>query len=438
MFRSGDDVGRAWDEAEAILLACEDIEAVMATIRDAGSPVEARRALKARHGFTGRQAAVLLTLPVLSFTRSERERLDESRRARMALLADVTGAIPAVREPAAEIFPETGPEAGAASGPESFQGTAPVAFVAESHPAASTVGRPGQADRDERADWNVWESEFDGTLDRIQSVMDEHYGVAPGEATKATEAADSPGLPAPSSPLSAPSPTPPTPPPSSTPPPSPSSAPERSVAPSRSRSGRRSSRGEPEVAADVIDEQIGELCVAIAEFLRVAPPVSPSLDDPREATSPTGQLLGSCGVDDATGVRTLLWHLRRTGLESVEALLPFAEPLPGARGFDIQSAQFEAAMVAGALGAEPGGTASWTGRLWPIADRRGFGYAVHYRPGPGSGAVWAYGGGEPLHHLWDSVVDMLVELYQSLTAGEPIDGALGTVVDGRVVWTNLA
>lgn len=414
LFRPGDDVGRAWDEAEAVLRACDDLEGVMATIRDAASPVEARRALKTGFGFTGRQAAVLLTLPVLSFTRSERDRLDESRRSRMELLADVTGAIPAVREPVAEALPEPGPE------PFQETGQGRVALVAESQPAAPT----GQAGYTEQADWSVWESEFDGTLDRIQSVMDERYGIAladgiaPTEETGAPRSADGPGLPAPTSPTPS------------------SSAPEPAVA--SSRSGRRSARAEPEDAADVLDEQIGELCEAIAGLLQVEPPASPWLDDPREATSPTGQLLGSCGLDDATGVRTLLWHLRRTGLESVEALLPFAEPLPGARGFDVQSVQFEAAMGAGGLGSEPGGTASWTGRLWPIADRRGFGYAVHYRPGPGAGVVWAYGGGEPLHRIWDSVVDMLAELYQSLSAGESIDGALGTVIDGRVVWTNLA
>ena len=69
-------------------------------------------------------------------------------------------------------------------------------------------------------------------------------------------------------------------------------------------------------------------------------------------------------------------------------------------------------MAAGGLGPEPVGGSTWTGRLWPIAERRGFGYAVHYRPGPGAGTVWAYGGGEPLHLLWDSVIDMLGELYR--------------------------
>src|SRR5699024_1868336 len=45
-FGPGDDVGRAWDEAEAILLACDDLDAVMETIHGAETPVEARRALK--------------------------------------------------------------------------------------------------------------------------------------------------------------------------------------------------------------------------------------------------------------------------------------------------------------------------------------------------------------------------------------------------------
>src|SRR5699024_12808096 len=65
----GADVGRAWDEAEAILLACDDLDAVMETIHGAETPVEARRALKCGFGFTGRQAALLLTLPVLSLDR---------------------------------------------------------------------------------------------------------------------------------------------------------------------------------------------------------------------------------------------------------------------------------------------------------------------------------------------------------------------------------
>src|SRR5690606_16698427 len=97
-FEPGDDIGRAWDEAEAILRACEDLDGVMAVIRDAESPVAARRALKLGFGFTGRQAALLLTLPVMAFTRSERSRMAESRRARVDLLADVTGILPAIRD----------------------------------------------------------------------------------------------------------------------------------------------------------------------------------------------------------------------------------------------------------------------------------------------------------------------------------------------------
>ena len=46
-------------------------------------------------------------------------------------------------------------------------------------------------------------------------------------------------------------------------------------------------------------------------------------------------------------LRTLLWHLRRTGLDSVEGLLPFAEPLTTERGFDVQAARYEDAMGAG-------------------------------------------------------------------------------------------
>ena len=129
-FEPGDDVGRAWDEAEAILLACEDLDAVMETIRSAESPVEARRALKLGFGFTGRQAALLLTLPVLSFTRSERDRMHAGRRARVDLLADVTGVIPVVRD----VEPEPPREA----------------------PAAEAT----------------WDAEFDGALDRIRSAMD--------------------------------------------------------------------------------------------------------------------------------------------------------------------------------------------------------------------------------------------------------------------------
>ena len=40
--------------------------------------------------------------------------------------------------------------------------------------------------------------------------------------------------------------------------------------------------------------------------------------------------------------------------------------------------------------------------------------------------------------MWDSVVDLLVEVYRSLTAGDPCDAAVGAVLDGRVAWTNLS
>ena len=149
-------------------------------------------------------------------------------------------------------------------------------------------------------------------------------------------------------------------------------------------------------------------------------------------------LLDSCGVDDATGIRTLLWHLHRTGLDSVEGLFPFAEPLTAGQGFDAQSAQFEKAMAIGGLGSRPSSSVHWASRLWPIADRRGFGYAVVIGDDQDAGSVWAYGGDEPLHRMWDSVVDLLVEVYRSLTAGDPCDAAVGAVLDGRVAWTNLS
>lgn len=133
----------------------------------------------------------------------------------------------------------------------------------------------------------------------------------------------------------------------------------------------------------------------------------------------------------------MLWHLRRTGLDSVEGLFPFAEPLTAAQGFEVQAARFEQAMGTGTLGSEPGGDATWAGRLWPFAERSGFGYAVCYRAGRDAGSVWAYGGGQPLHRMWDSVVDLLVELYQAFTVGAPCDSALAAVADGRVVWSNL-
>lgn len=427
-FEPGDDVERAWDEAEAVLLACNDLDAVMGTIRDAESPVEARRALKFGFGFTGRQAALLLTLPVLSFTRSERERMHESRRARMELLADVTGAIPVVRAPvASDHRPVVSDHRPAVVEPVATGSPTSEPPAAEQAEQAGSVATESVAPA--MSGWTAWEDEFDGTLDRIRSVMDEHYGVAPavvpdpppvavdvarsGGVAGETAAADFADF-ADSH-----------------------AAVAGEVVPGR-RAGRRSSSGRPEEATAVLDEQIGELCEAIAALLEVDVAASSRLDDPRDSLSPSGQLLDSCGLDDSTGVRTLLWHLRRTGLESVEALLPFAEPLTGSRGFEVQSVRFEDAMSSGGLGPEPVGGSTWTGRLWPIAERRGFGYAVHYRPGPGVGAVWAYGGGEPLHLLWDSVVDMLGELYRALTVGEPCDAALAAVVDGRVVWTNLS
>ena len=96
------------------------------------------------------------------------------------------------------------------------------------------------------------------------------------------------------------------------------------------------------------------------------------------------------------------------------------------------------AMALGGLGSDPGAGGTWTGRLWPIAERRGYGYAVSYRTGPDAGSIWAYGGEEPLHRVWDSVVDLLVELYQALTTGEPFDAAVAAAANGRVVWTNLS
>ncbi|WP_404850791.1 DNA gyrase subunit A [Dietzia kunjamensis] len=369
-FEPGDDIGRSWDEAEAILRACEDIDGVMAAIRDAESPVEARRALKLGFGFTGRQAALLLTLPVMAFTRSERTRMDEGRRARMDLLADVTGFLPAIPD-------EPSPP--------------PPAPLRTVPPAAEE-------------DWVAgggWSEEFDGALARISSAM--------GESRTAPDSEPHPDPPA-------------------------------SGTGGRSAGGRRSMVGQDDASA-VLDEQIGELADALAELLRVAPVVAsdgaPCTDDPRWSASSSGALLDRCGVDDATGIRTMLWHLRRTGLDAVEGLFPFAEPLTAAQGFDVQAARFEQAMGAGTLGSEPGGDATWAGRLWPFAERSGFGYAVSYRAGRDAGSVWAYGGGQPLHRMWDSVVDLLVELYQAFTVGAPCDSALAAVADGRVVWSNL-
>ncbi|EFV93327.1 hypothetical protein ES5_01483 [Dietzia cinnamea P4] len=398
-FEPSDEVGRAWDEAEAILRACDDLNAVMAVIHDADSPVEARRALKRDFGFTGRQAALLLTLPVMSFTRSERERLAGGRRARLELLADVTGALPAV--PADGGVQESAPGDGqsAASG---------LAHAEPAHaappPADVDSDSPAPAGPDDE-----WSAEFDGALARISGAMAASWGdVVPD--------------PAPTDDLAAPR----------------DPAPIAAAPAGPSRPGRRSVAVEQEASA-VLDEQIGELCDALAELLRVPAPAPAvvAVDDPRSSESPSGVLLDGSGVDDETGIRTLLWHLRRTGLDSVEGLLPFAEPLTTERGFDVQAARYEDAMGAGVLGFEPGGDAIWAGRLWPIAERSGFGYAVSYRGGPVAGSVWAYGGGQPLHRLWDSVVDLLVELYQAFTAGLPCDSALAAVAGGRVVWSNL-
>lgn len=368
-FEPSDEVGRAWDEAEAILRACDDLDAVMATIHDAASPVEARRALKREFGFTGRQAALLLTLPVMSFTRSERDRLAGGRRARLELLADVTGVLPAV--PAEPAVAEPAP-----------------AELATAEPAVAEPA-PGLA-----ASGEAWTAEVDGALARISSAMEESWGEAPGEPCPAADASPRPV--------------------------------------------RRSVVGEQD-ASEVVDEQIGELCDALADLVSVAAPALEvaALDDPRRPDSPSGVLLDGCEVGDDTGLRTLLWHLRRTGLDSVQGLFPFAEPLPAERGFDVQAARYAEAMSASVLGFEPGGDATWSGRLWPIAERSGFGYAVSYRSGPDEGSVWAYGGGEALHRLWDSVLDLLVELYQAFTAGAPCDSALAAVAAGRVVWTNL-
>ncbi|MCT2059259.1 DNA gyrase subunit A [Dietzia cinnamea] len=391
-FEPSDEVGRAWDEAEAILRACDDLDAVMAAIHDADSPVEARRTLKRDFGFTGRQAALLLTLPVLSFTRSERERLAGGRRARLELLADVTGVLPAV--PADGGVPESTPAAS-----ESTH-TKP-AHVA---PPPAEVGPDDE-----------WSAEFDGALARISGAMAASWGDAVPDLAPAPDPthADDPAVPR-------------------------EPAPTAAAPAGPSRPGRRSAAVEQDAWA-VLDEQIGELCDALAKLLRVPAPAPAvvAVDDPRSSDSPSGVLLDGSGVDDETGIRTLLWHLRRTGLDSVEGLLPFAEPLTTERGFDVQAARYEDAMGAGVLGFEPGGDATWAGRMWPIAERSGFGYAVSYRGGPDAGSVWAYGGGQPLHRLWDSVVDLLVELYQAFTAGAPCDSALAAVAAGRVVWTNL-
>lgn len=404
-FEPSDEVGRAWDEAEAILRACDDLDAVMAAIHDADSPVEARRALKRDFGFTGRQAALLLTLPVLSFTRSERERLAGGRRARLELLADVTGVLPAV--PADGGVPESAP---AAEEPAHAEPAQAEPAQAAPRPAEFDPTAPAPVGPDDE-----WSAEFDGALARISGAMAASWGDAARDPAPASDPAPADDLAAPREP-----------------------APTATAAAGPSRPGRRSAAVEQE-ASTVLDEQIGELCDALAELLRVPAPAPAvvAVDDPRSSDSPSGVLLDGSGVDDGTGIRTLLWHLRRTGLDSVEGLLPFAEPLTTERGFDVQAARYEDAMGGGVLGFEPGGDATWAGRLWPIAERSGFGYAVSYRDGPDAGSVWAYGGGQPLHRLWDSVVDLLVELYQAFTAGAPCDSALAAVAAGRVVWTNL-
>ena len=410
LFEPGDDVGRAWEEAEAVLTACDDLGAVMATIRDAASPVEARRALKQGFGFTGRQAALLLTMPVMAFTRSERERLESRRRARTEMLADVTGVLPVIREhPPVRQTVSAAPDCPPAAPLE------PAPPVSEA-PAASLEPSPEPAGMD-------WAADLDRVLDRLMSSMDDPWRVD--------------DVPAPSDPVHSPPVRP------AAVPSAPSVAPAATPSGERTvpRSARRSVNGYQD-AASVLDEQIGELCDGIAALVGAEPPEAgfsgaAVSDDPRDPGSPSGALLDGCGVDDTTGVRTLLWHLRRTGLDAVEGLFPFAEALSVGRGIDEQAVRFEQAMAGGQLGSEPGGDAAWAGRLWPIAQRSGFGYAVSYREGPDVGSVWAYGGGEPLHRLWDSVIDLLAELYQALTTGSPCDAALAAATRGRVVWTNL-
>lgn len=425
-FGPGDDLERAWDEAEAIALASENLDAVMEVIREAESPVEARRALKFGFGFTGRQAALLLTLPVMSFTRSERRRLDEGRRARMELLADVTGLLPAISgvDPeteaaltppgrAFESDPHDGPDAAPpvphlVSGPE----------AEPTNPPATTGASAGNEVAGHASTWSTdFGAAFDDVLAGISSAMEESEIVAP--------------------PLLAAPPAPPAPLASTSTPPAPAPDP---TAPSPTPPGRptRRSMAAREDAASVLDEQIAELCDAIAATLGVAPPADARTDDPRSSATGPGALLDECGVDDRTGIRTLLWHLRRTGLDSVEGLFPFSAPLTAGRAVEVQSVGFESAMAVGALGSAPGPDVRWAPRLWPIAEHRGFGYAVAFGEGPDAGSVWAYGGEEPLHRLWDSVVDLLVEVYQALTAGAACDAAVAVVLDGRVAWSNLS
>ena len=411
-FAPGDDVGRAWDEAEAILLASEDLDAVMDVIREAESPVEARRALKFGFGFTGRQAALLLTLPVMSFTRSERKRLDEARRVRMDLLADVTGVLPAV--------PATERAVGGAAAPAT-------------HPAATELPEQARGPEwgDSAADWSRdFGAAFDGVLAGISSAMQESGDFSPS-------ADPAPPAPEERAPVVAAQTVSDAPRPPVTPVQSGGGGRVGRVAEEPARPIRRSLTSRQDASA-VLDEQIGELCDAIAMVVGKVPPAGAWSDDPRSSADRSGALLDSFGVDDQTGIRTLLWHLRRTGLDALEGLLPFAEPLSASQGFDAQSAQFESAMSTGGIGSEPGADVRWASRLWPIAERRGFGFAVAFGAGPDAGSVWAYGGDEPLHRLWDSVVDLLVELYQSLTTGSACDAAVPAVLDGRVLWTNLS
>ena len=416
-----------WDEAEAILRASEDLGAVMEVIREAESPVEARRALKSGFGFTGRQAALLLTLPVMSFTRSERRRLDEGRRARADLLADVTGAVPAVPASASESRPEPGhhePGGHEPGGNESGRHRESGASAEPSAPAGP------RWDAGSSTDWDTdFGAAFDGVLAGISSAMQEPEVTAPPLLA-------APPAPEPEPPVFTGQSVPESPRPPVVPVRAVDEAPgagaEESVRPiRRSLSARQD-------ASAVLDEQIGELCDAIAMVVGMEPPTGVWSDDPRSSADRSGALLDSCGVDDRTGIRTLLWHLRRTGLDALEGLFPFAEPLTAGRGFDARAVRYESAMAEGGIGSHPGADVRWASRLWPIAERRGFGYAVAFGDGPDAGSVWAYGGDEPLHRLWDSVVDLLVELYQSLTTGAACDAAVATVLDGRVVWTNLS
>lgn len=431
LFEPGDDVSRVWDEAEAILLAAQDLDAVMEVIREAESPVEARRALKLGFGFTGRQAALLLTLPVMSFTRSERQRFDDSRRVRMELLADVTGVFPAI--PAGE--PGIPAQPTATTDDADLPGyTYQAAYTEPAHHEPAHHAEP--ADYAQPADWSEyaddtkyadsaddWTSNFgaafDGVLADISSAMAEPTASAPPliAAPPAPAPVPASGPAAESQSESEPEP-----------------AAEAPHAAATSRPVRRSMTAREETSA-VLDDQIGELCDAIAALVGTSPPGEVWSDDPRSSSDVSGAQLDRCGVNDETGIRTLMWHLRRTGLDSVEGLFPFAEPLTAAQGFDAQSLRFESARAAGALGSQPSADVRWSSGLWPIAERSGFGYAVSFSGG--SGAVWAYGGDEPLHRLWDSVVDLLVELYQSLMTGTACDAAVAAPVDGRVVWTNL-